>query len=272
MRKTILYPKALMRGAVAGILIILNSNICSADKIPGTAYAGSSYYYTMKMDLIKIEFGPSLGNDAIASPIVSFQLPRAYIFFVDYNEKNNENPLTSRVRAKSVNIMLTYPNGLPYSHSIYNYKKSFRVSVSNAAKALRPFRLVAQIRGVKGSSHELAYLSPESEKTKMKRETLLGSLFGLKRYIIGDSMEVYYGSKYSLIRKIQCHRTLDKAHRRHFCRYYVILNNHLIASIDFIDFRLNGGIAFAEERVDLFVSTICRFASCALNRQRVKHQ
>ena len=247
---------------ILGVSILLISNIARADKIPRSPYIGPQYFFTTKMDPIDVALWPDLRIKADRPPVARFSLPRAYIFYVSRAADKSTKPLPQSVQARSVNIMLIYPEGIPYSHAIRDYNKKHRVSSWVAAGKLRPRLLIAKIRGVLGDAYNLSYLFPESKNTKVKRETYVGTYSGLKHYTTGGIIETFYGPETALIRKIRCGRSLAKTHPRFFCTYYVVLSNHLISEVDFVDFRVHGGVQFAEERVRAFKATICQYVRC----------
>jgi hypothetical protein len=248
--------------AVLGVFILLSSDLALADKIPGTAYVGSQYFFTTKMDVVDISLWPDLRKKAERPPVAKVKIPRAYIFYISRKPGTNRDPVPSSVDAKSVNIMLTYPDGLPYSHAIRNYRKEFDVSSWAAGKALRMLSYIAQINGVLGDAYKLSYLSVGPYNLSATEQNFLGTYLGMKRFTTGGSAEIYYASKNALIRKFKCWNSPEKARPEFYCTYWTVLNKHLIASVKFVDFRVHGGIAFAEERIRVFKETICRYVSC----------
>lgn len=245
-----------------GASVIFKTDWAFADRVPGTAYAGRQVHFTTQMDLIEFALWPDLGKKTIIPPVAKFRLPRAYIFNVRGETGENRYSLSSSINASGVGIMLTYPDGLPFSHAIREYRKKIRTSSSQAGRALRSVRMTAHLNSVLGNANKLPILSSGPETTRFKRDNYLGIYSGYRRYSMGTSLETFYGPETALIRKMICNDLLANALPRRFCTYYVVLNTHLIAFIKFVDFRVNGGVEFAEKRVRTFLATICPYVTC----------
>lgn len=247
---------------IIGVSILLISNTAPADKIPGTAYVGPQYYFTTEMDPIDLVFRSKPEQKVSTPPLERFRIPRAYIFFVPGKSRESGNKLPKKLSVNAVQIILTYPNGQPYSHTVRDYARTNGVSEATAAKKIRSRTMISRISVSKNNAYELSYLEPPRNEFAKKYEKPLGTYSGLARFKTGGSAEIYYASSDALVRKIQCWNSPEKALRNTYCKYYVVLNKRLVAWIDFVDFRVNGGIAFAEERIRVFKETICQYVRC----------
>lgn len=233
-----------------------------ADRIPGTSRVGPQYYFTIEMDPIEVSLWSRLPKKPGMVPIARFSLPRAYIFFVEDQSSYNPDVLPRSLDANGIDVMVTYPDGLPYSLAIRDYKKKFHVSTWEAGRNFRMRLMTARILNVVGNAYKVSYLFPEPESRKYKRETYIGMYSGYKRYRVGTSFEVFYGPETALIRKIYCNNLLENANPLFYCTYYVVFHAHLITNIDFVDFRVNGGVPFAEDRVRVFMKALCPYVAC----------
>jgi hypothetical protein len=61
---------------------------------------------------------------------------------------------------------------------------------------------------------------------------------------------------------VLCVNPPDRMTPRAFCKATIVINDRLIAEVDFIDFRLHGGRAFLQERVRAFKKHMCPILKC----------
>jgi len=95
----------------------------------------------------------------------------------------------------------------------------------------------------------------------LNSETYLGEYEGLRRYTTG-STEYYYGDLGDELRKIRCMNAPEDANPVFYCEYYTVLNDRLLATVNFVDFRAHGGVEFARERMRILRRTVCPYFEC----------
>lgn len=237
------------------------SVVAQATNIPGMGDIPNGFYFTTDMDPVRITM-PSDKN-FLGGQIVRFALPRAYIYLTNRHSEKQYRRLPSEIEADTIYIVLTYPEGLPYSIALdqltersTDLGEKTKSGLMSPAEQLRPVRMKASISVVNRSKYDSMVFSPRPY------ERYVGDYSKLKRHESLGSNEVYFGKPGDLIRKIRCPLVPEKANPVFFCDYYTVLSTHLIAQVTFVDFRANGGLGFAEERVRAFKATICSYLQC----------
>ena len=64
------------------------------------------------------------------------------------------------------------------------------------------------------------------------------------------------------IQHVLCVNPPERMTPRAFCRAKIVINDRLVAEVNFIDFRLHGGRAFLQERVRAFKKHMCPILKC----------
>lgn len=254
-------PNAAKIAAICAILCTQNSAL--ADTVPGTAYSGPAYYFSTNMDPIEVTLRLIIRSDHSSDWFARLVIPRAYIFFASgYSQKrplrSNKSAkankiLPKNIEAEQIKIMLMYPDGIPYSIALKEYAKSKSVSIRSAAKALRTKRYVVTIRATKNAQN-LPQFGPG------KFDISDGQEFGLRRFKWLRVTDRYFGTERDVFRRIDC---LQSRQPNFFCHYYLPLGSNFFAKVEFIDFRSNGGRAFANERIRVAREVMCRFVRCS---------
>jgi hypothetical protein len=215
------------------------------------------------MDPVKVTLVSNPRDKATSRQLAEFEMPRAYIYLSSFHSEKDFPTLPSQIETDNIYIALTYPDGLPYSVALHQVEKRIasewrqgNLRQAPAAKQLRPLLMTAEIMGSVPNAYYSAIFDPHSY------EHYLGDYETLRRYSTLGSSALYFGKPDDLIRKIRCPRDLEHANPGHHCTYYTVLASNVIAKVSFSDFRVHGGLAFAEERVRAFKAAVCRYVPC----------
>jgi len=128
-----LLPVALV---VLALALLGRPGEAAADKIPGMGSA-RYYYFSQKMDPIRVTFSTMRYDEPVPKPLTTIEIPRAYIYFASgYNQDEHET-LPQAVKTKTLGILLTYPDGLPYRAAIRRDRSEHGGSQGLAGKKLR---------------------------------------------------------------------------------------------------------------------------------------
>ena len=258
-RSVALLPVALV---VLALALLGHPGEAAADKIPGMGSA-RYYYFTEKMDPIRVTFSTMRYDEPVPKPLTTIEIPRAYIYFTPHYGQDEYETLPEEIKVSQLGILLTYPDGLPYSAAIRKYRIAHGGSPGLAGKKLRQVLIKAQIHATAKRTNNLSYLRPRDEREPgFKSVGDLGVYEGMRRFSHAGSGEVYFGDADDEIPRIECRRAPEDAHARFFCTHYTVLNDRLIAKVQFVDFRANGGIEFVRERMRAFKRIVCPIFEC----------
>jgi hypothetical protein len=243
--------------------LVLPASPALATYIPGLGDIPNGYYYTRDMDPVKVTLLSNPRDKATSRQLAEFEMPRAYIYLSSFHSEKDFPTLPSHIETNKIYIALTYPDGLPYSVALHQVEKRIasewrqgNLRQAPAAKQLRPLLMTAEIMGSVPNAYDSAIFHPRSY------QHYLGGYETLRRYSTLGISELYFGKPDDLIRKIRCPRSLDQANPKHLCEYYIVLSSNVVAKVAFVDFRVHGGLAFAEERIRAFKAVICRYIPC----------
>jgi len=232
-----------------------------ATTIPGMGDIPNGFFFTTDMDPVSITMRS--GAEVLGGPADSFELPRAYIYLTSHHSEKQYRRLPSEIEADTIYIVLTYPKGLPYSIALDQLTKRSaamraegEANSRSPAEQLRHLRMKAAISAVNPDQYQSMVFFPRPY------ERYLGDYGTLKHHESLGSNEVYFGKPGDLIRKISCPLTAERAKPLFFCDYYTLLSSYVVAKVTFVDFRANGGLAFAEDRIRAFKAAICRYMKC----------
>ncbi|RVU38745.1 hypothetical protein EOI86_05595 [Hwanghaeella grinnelliae] len=254
--------KTFLVSQLALAVLLVSSSVSQATRIPGMGDIPNGFFFTTEMDLIKITM-PMPRGETEAAPLAVFNLPRAYIYLTSHHSEKQVVELPSEIEADTIFIVLTYPAGEPYSVALARLNESFVAARRNGNTDLKsPSTQLRSVltEGAISTSKPVAYDSAIFHPRDY--EPYIGDYGTLKRHDTLGTSEVYFGKPGDLIRKIRCYRTPENAKPNFFCDYYTVLSSHVMAKVSFVDFRVNGGIRFAEERVRAFKQTVCRHMQC----------
>jgi hypothetical protein len=65
------------------------------------------------------------------------------------------------------------------------------------------------------------------------------------------------------IQHVRCVAPPEKTHPENFCNANIVINDRLVAEVQFVDFRMHGGRRFLQERIRAFKKHICPILKCS---------
>ena len=248
-----------MAFAAAILLGFLFPRPALSEWVPGLGDIPAGYYFTTDMEPVEVELGRQLPTAPDFEPLVRLSIPRAYIFFTSEYPQREFGRLPQRIAERELHIMLTYPEGLPYSVAMENYEKATGICCRQAADNIRDLRYIAQIAPTNVDARTWPILSP---RPNWVYGELVGEYQGLRFYKNKSGCSTYFGEQGDILRKVQCTEPPESLNSIYFCSYYTVLSKNAYAKIRFVDFRAHGGVAFARDRIALFRKTVCQFMTC----------
>jgi len=175
------------------------------------------------------------------------RLASSAIHWADPYSQQKYKTLPSRIDVHSIAIAIVHPSGTAYSVALKS---------SDSAK-LRPVANWAVITRADSAGAANNATAP----TARSRFTYVKNYEGLEMFVPKvSSFEYYFGKPTDEIWKVICPDHPDTTRPNLFCTYYTSLGPNFYAQIDLIDFRVNGGLSFAKERIATVKKTVCAFA------------
>ncbi len=236
-----------------------------------TAFSGRQFYYSTSMDPITVNFmWPDFNRPESRIQDTVF-LPRAYIVFaagyaskpardlgqdLADSQRHGYEELPETIRTDSLRILLAYPDGEPFTRSLRKwrddaYKKAMGTNIA------RSHMYSARISYIYNSNlMPFPQFTTEREKGRPLKE-FEGLLFNPK-----VTLPKYYSKPGDDFFYAKCNDQIEKARPERFCTYAVPLGKNYLALVDFLDFRLHGGRAFADERIAAFRRAMCKYFPC----------
>lgn len=242
--------------ALAATILITG---CCDGGVPRSVWRGAYHFYTTDTDPVEVFYQRcrSVTEDCPFPADISIKIPRAYIITaLPYKKTWFSCKLPSKIQASVVHIIIADPDGAPMSRSPYRQNP----------KPISRFKLSeVRIRRSRFAWNGTA-LHRLREEEQEKRKSAGGG--GVSRAYPGTRgyfpILYYPENSNSENKKIYC--TTRTPHKKHhnekFCSYRFRLAQNFVVRASFADFRLNGGLKFAEERVRMLRETLCRFYPC----------
>lgn len=250
-----------------GTTMLLASGPAPATRIPGMGDIPNGFYFTKKMDPIRVTLRHTAGGEMISEPLATFEIPRAYIFLSSLHSEKDFPDLPPEIVTDSIFIAMTYPDGIPYSLALDDRREGARADLEREKASYKGhahrFRFVLMESQISGSVPN-AYDSPTFRPYKYEHyiDDYRDAHGTLKHYSTIGVSGVYLGEPGDLIRRVRCPRDIEHTNPVFFCQYHTVLSSHVVAKVTFVDFRVNGGLEFAEERIRAFKAAVCRYIDC----------
>jgi hypothetical protein len=260
----------LIQGFVATLLSMALTSPVLADRIP-YYFSGTQYYNSTSMEPVTVNFMWPDYNRPESKIRDTVHLPRAYIVFAAgyasrptknlgkyfaESQRHGYDRLPDTIQTNTVRILATYPDGEPYSVALRKWGRKAREEYMGT-KLAHAKLYIAQLTYI-SDSHPMP-LAMHTVKYE-KGEALLeydGLLYNPKR-----SNPNYYNKPSDPYFFASCSDPLEKARPAFMCKYAIPLGPNYLAMVDFLDFRLFGGRAFADERIGAFQRAMCQYFPC----------
>lgn len=217
--------------------------LARADQIPGTAYSGRAYYNTTKEDPIAVTLRGDKPSTELAATLV---IPRAYIISADGYTQRQYSVLPPQIGTTRALVAYRLSTGRAYNHewravpSTEVGKHAMRFDV--AFVELHP-RLIAPRADAR------RWPDYYSSRTEISFEKLRSFEVSPKIPVV-----LLYDPLWSEpFEMISC---LRDGTAEAWCEYSFEVCPSLVAQAHFVDFRFNGGTAFARARVASITQTL----------------
>jgi len=253
-------------GLFLGAAVLATPGPCRATWIPGMGDIPNGFYFSTAMDPIQTTLAHHTYGEGAPVPLAVFEMPRAYIYLSARHSEKDYDELPSQIVTDSIYIVMTYPNGLPYSLALrdrderaFAQREKEQAVGKKSTDTFRFVRMKAQIYGSTPNANDLATFRPY--KYEHYVDDYVDRRGRLKHYS-SLGAQVYLGEPGELIRRVRCLRPEQQTNPVFYCDYYTPLSANVVAKVTFADFRVNGGLVYAEERLRAFKATVCRYIAC----------
>jgi hypothetical protein len=100
---------------------------------------------------------------------------------------------------------------------------------------------------------------------RVMRRNRIGQLEGLEVYKSQNSSWTGYFDEQASdgLNYILCVAPPDRTHPEFFCSAHIVINDDLVAKVDFVDFRVHGGRQFLRDRIRAFKKHVCPILKCS---------
>jgi hypothetical protein len=235
-----------------------------ADYIPGRG-ARDFWYWSYDTAQIEIFLGGNKREGWTGAQGHTINLPRAMVIFAaSYNQPEYPR-LPDQIETSHIGVQLAYPDGAPLSvalaeaawrtgksESIVVGTEDFRRRTYSADLFHSEFGVVDEEDLSKPWSpiSRNSYV-PAGEFDRLEAFSLKSSTASIF-FVGGEQDEFYYAN---------CVRVLNSII---WCSYQVRINEHIHGSVSFADLRVNGGRAFANDRVRALRRALCGHMECKI--------
>ncbi len=248
-----------------------------ADRIPHTAFSGPYVYTSQDMDPITINFVYGGDFEKPNPPIAEIvSLPRAFVNIADgystrptqTEAKNNAesqkygfDELPDVVQTFSIKVSISDPEGLPYTVAVHKWGSKGQTKVGNNLSYAAAHSTLADITYIKDVRRNPPSHFRKGLKFDDKRRSKFADLVTSSSSSEDDS-SIYYSDGRDGIWRIKCASDLKRARAWHNCTYTIDLADNFYASLQFLDFRVHGGMPFARKRIKTFRKSMCQYFDC----------
>lgn len=236
--------RALLECAAA-LTLTLAGAPALADAVPGMA-ASPDRHLSYDPSPVTVRFQYRDGTRDL-------QIPRKYIVFASGGFSSLDGPIPDLIETTAIKIVFTYPDGEAWTVATRDYMREHGVSAHQAAVDMRQQMNIVQLRATNNFFNMDIVRQDYYVKTT---EGKIGELGILEYMVGGGSQTLFLGSEEQEFLRVRCHNP-----RNHwwFCKYDARLTDKLVFSADLIDFRIFGGVDFANERIRMIKRKLCSF-------------
>lgn len=264
----------------------------AADYVPYSVSAPFKYFST-DMTPIEVSLGipqydeasgtiKSVRRDPVkgfvdGSPVSIVSIPRAYIMSAEsYSSSRKALPgfrhdiLPDKIVTDHLVLAVAYPDGTPLSVS-YGAFNSKKPDLSLLGRDIDKISKDKQARAIV----LLADISVSPNNNMRDSDVLAQKIFGGSEYVGMyegfkqyrsrnniDRSQYFYDVGTDDIIAVRCYGNPESAFPGFYCAYRFPLNESIMVSMDFLDFRFHGGRVFARERIRAFKKFACPIFHC----------
>jgi hypothetical protein len=194
--------------------------------------------------------------DEVGRVVGKLRIPRSYVVLAA-NHGSRKGALPEHVFTPHIEIRFV-EGGDAWNIAVDRKAKS--VGRAMAEKSLRPEEYRVSLR---------ANANPNVRTDRQASIAGYGRFRQPDRYDglahFSGSDETFIGEASDAFESIRCH---EHAHQSMFCTYEIDIGDTVSLSAMFLDFRLHGGRAYANQRAGFVREVVCRFTDCEADEAR----
>jgi hypothetical protein len=241
---------ALVTAAASAVLAGVCADSTRADEVPNL---GRAEYFHFSLDMTPIRI--SLVNDVVGKAnFPQLVVPRAYVVFVESAPPSSRGPLPPLLKSDDVQLMFVDGSGEAWSVAVAERARRDGIDQITAGHRMRAEETVAQI---KSSAHAAVAEVARANVMRSAPNRQDDSFEGLAHYRGVSSFSYYVGASEDEFFSARCPG--PPLNPVFLCNYAMSIAEGVVAYVSFVDFRLNGGRAYANRRLRFVRDVTCRY-------------
>lgn len=243
------------RNIVLIFTVMILSGCCDAETfqrwgIPGDTFA-STDMSPVKVNSARCNF--TKPSDCVQRISKTFEIPRAYIISALPYTIKQHCTVPDEIFGARIQLGINFPDGKPVTVVRGASRADPNARYSDMfVELFFPITSADNLAPLPVSEIKKKYIGTQGSKPDG------GTWRNLTRY----RGRVYLGDAGEGIVRITCTANFEKALKIHYCKYYAIFGDGIEVRADFLDFRLNGDLEMARERMRVIRKTVCGFVEC----------
>ncbi|UWU85205.1 hypothetical protein N2605_01735 [Bradyrhizobium yuanmingense] len=241
------------RGILAAAIVLASYGLdfARADDVPNQVPAD---YMHFSLDMTPMRI--SLVNDVVGKAnFPDLIVPRAFVVFVNRAPPSSKGPLPSQLSSNEVELVFVDGSGEPWSVAVAERSRRDGLDRATAGQRMRAEETIVQIHPSQMPTAAYADATRANVlRSAPKRQN--DDFEGLAHYKGVASYSNYMGEPADEFFSVQCEGRL---HPVFLCKYMMSITEGVVARVSFVDFRLNGGRAYANRRLRFVREVVCRY-------------
>jgi hypothetical protein len=237
---------------VAALALKMLGGFCAdpayADAVPNLG-RGDFLHFSLDMTPIRISLVHGVVGKARFPDLV---VPRAYVVFVNRAPNSSEGPLPSQLTSNEVELAFADGTGEAWTVAVAERARREGIDAVTAGHRIRAEETTVQI----SPNANPAYADAARNVTMAAPHRQDDSFEGLAHYRGVSSYSYYVGESSDELFSARCEGRLNPAFE---CSYSMSITEGVVARVDFVDFRLYGGRAYANRRLRFVREVVCRY-------------
>lgn len=232
-------------GCAAALTLTLAGPPALADAVPGIG-AWENYHKSYDPSPVTVRFQYRDGTRDL-------QIPRKYIVFASGGFSSLDGPIPDLIETTAIKIVFTYPDGEAWTVATRDYMREHGVSAHQAAVDMRERMNIVEML----PANRTVSLTELIERRRSRHGAGFSGKSGLIEYQIGGGFStLYFGRTEDEFLQVTCY---NPGRAAWLCKYNAHASPELFFRADFIDFRIFGGVDFANERIRMIKRKLCSF-------------
>ena len=215
-----------------------------------TCSARADYLHFSSLDMTPVQI--SLVHEVAGKAnFPELMVPRAYVYYVS-GFLPGQGPLPSQLSTKDVWLMFADGTGEAWTVAVAERARRDGIDTITAAHRMRAEETTVQI----GPSTNPDYADAARDVSMAAPHRQDDSFEGLAHYRGVSSYSYYVGESSDEFSSARCEGRLNPVFE---CSYSMSITEGVVAQVDFVDFRLYGGRAYANRRLRFVREVVCRY-------------